>query len=363
MDTEPDIESNTESTRKLASIQVVSALVKHPNADSLWVATVLGWQVIVKEGEVSIGDKIILCEIDCLIPSQAAWLPAPVKDRIKREKATTHFRVKTIQLRQEISQGLIVSIGNLLPPLPNTNYTDLALESDLTLHLGILKYEAPIFTSRHPLYQSKTTNTFPSDIISKTDEVRVQSKPSILETLIDRPYYMSLKMDGTSVTYLIHPTTNEFVVASRNMIRDRPEGDDYDKCPYWHIAVNCKIEEALRRHPHLAIQGEICGPNIQRNLVGLSKYEFYVFNITDISIRARLPYRELKETCKLLDLQMVPIEEEGEQFLPTSITGLLLKAKGQYKNTKNHREGLVVRSQDQQITFKIINNDYLVWQK
>ena len=143
------IESNTESARTLASIQIVDEINPHENADSLELATVLGWQIVVRKGEVTVGEKIIFCEIDSLLPSQSSWLPPAVKQRILKgnsneledrppiksswrqeatrkrvlkEKPKKYFRVKTIRLRGEISQGLIVPFSlEDLPSLENEN--------------------------------------------------------------------------------------------------------------------------------------------------------------------------------------------------------------------------------------------------
>jgi hypothetical protein len=38
---------------------------------------------------------------------------------------------------------------------------------------------------------------------------------------------------------------------------------------------------------------------------------------------------------------------------------LLELAKGKYDGTNNHREGIVVRSKDKAISFKVLNNDFL----
>ena len=61
------IAAAAETHRKLASIQIVENVEKHSNADSLEIATILGWQVVVRTNEVQVGDKIIYCEIDSLL--------------------------------------------------------------------------------------------------------------------------------------------------------------------------------------------------------------------------------------------------------------------------------------------------------
>lgn len=68
-------ESNTDSKRKLASIQCVTEIAEHPNAHSLVIATVLGWKVITRVGEVAVGQRVVYLEIDSLVKEDADWLP------------------------------------------------------------------------------------------------------------------------------------------------------------------------------------------------------------------------------------------------------------------------------------------------
>ena len=59
--------------RKLASIQVVNAAEPSPNADAIERIRVLGWWVVVKKGEFKLGDKVVYCEIDSLLPERAEF--------------------------------------------------------------------------------------------------------------------------------------------------------------------------------------------------------------------------------------------------------------------------------------------------
>ena len=53
---------------KLASIEIIKSIKHHPGADLLDIATVLGWQTIVKRGEYKEGDRVVFVVIDtCLL--------------------------------------------------------------------------------------------------------------------------------------------------------------------------------------------------------------------------------------------------------------------------------------------------------
>lgn len=357
MDVEDNIdsESNTDSTRKLASIQIVEKVEKHSGADSLEIVTILGWQIITKVGETSVGSKVIYCEIDSMLPHNAPWLPEAIKDRIIKEKLSGPFRVRTIKLRGELSQGLIIPLATSLPIGTDT----LEIGHDVTELLAIEKYDPPAITGKGSLFQSRTAGNLPSHLINKTDEYRVQSCPEFLQDLAGEPYYMTVKMDGVSATYLINPETRKLMVCSRNMIRERPINTSL--CPYWSVAVKHDIENKLKVMPHIAIQGEICGPKIQKNLAMLKEFSLFVFNVVNLNTKQRYPLDNMMFLCSdILNVPTVPLYEQGDCFNYYDVYQLLNKAKGTYAGTKNAREGLVIRSADQSISFKVINNDYLL---
>lgn len=44
--------------RQLATIQKITEVINHPNADALDICTVLGWKVVTKRGEFAVGDWV-----------------------------------------------------------------------------------------------------------------------------------------------------------------------------------------------------------------------------------------------------------------------------------------------------------------
>lgn len=377
-----DKETNTDSDRKLASIQIVGSIDEHTNATSLELATILGWQVVTRINEAKVGDLVVYCEIDSVLPN-AEWVPPAITDKISKSKKDM-FRLKTIKLRGEYSQGLIVPLVAGMP-FDITEITEDDIGKDVTDLLGIVKYEPPALSGAYGMYQTNSRKTFPSHLLDKTDETRVQSAPKLFKLMQSRPYYVTVKCDGTSGTFLfgasslietddddeaempsstlnsaLEDTPVEFIVCSRNQIRRKP--DNISVCPYWYIANKYDLEEKLQQMPHLAIQGEICGPNVQNNLLGLKDLELFVFNIVDMREPGsrKLPFDEMVAMCKQLHLQTAPIEEIGDSFDYKSMKDVIKKAEGNYVKSKRQREGLVFRSKDQQISFKAINNKYLL---
>lgn len=347
------------TTRKLGSIQIVRAIEKHTNADSLELVTVLGWQVVSKIGDVHVGDKVIYCEVDSMLPLETEWITSAISERAKQNGTNDFFRIKTIRLRWELSQGLIIPLSDKLPPFPNMDEG-----TDVTEILGIRKYEPIAFSGMYATAgggggAASAADQFPTQFLDKTDEPRIQSEPKLLHLLKGKPFYIAIKFDGTSATYFIDPHTQELVVCSRNLIRKRPS--DPNTCPYWRIVLKYDIEQKLRQMPHIAIQGEICGPSIQKNPLKLKDIELYVFNLVDIRDKSRLSPDKMLDLCSnTMHIPVVTFEETGESFAYDSIKVLLSKAEGLYAGTKHPREGIVIRSADQTISFKVINNEYLL---
>ncbi len=370
----------TEYKRKLASIQIIEEILQHNNADSLELATVLGWQVVTKKGEFKSGDKIIYLEIDSVCP------PEPWAQFLEVRK----YRIKTIRLRGQLSQGLILPMSLL-----GKTAESYAVGDDVTEKLGITKYEPPDEQTMQSQGKVKTSS-FPTHLgFSKTDEPRIQSSPAILQLFKGKKWYATIKYDGTSSTFLINPENpSELIVCSRNQkigkpqkivetneevpekkeqtveeqMADEQEAIEKSKNVYWLVAHRYKLFEVLSKFPHLVIQGEIYGPSVQGNKLNSKDLRLAVFTMYDLVEKRYCIMKELIDNCRTMGLEMVKIDDSGDCFDFTKDV-LLNKAKGKYQGTKNDREGLVFRLQEstyvdgERASFKVINNDFLEKEK
>lgn len=109
----------------------------------------------------------------------------------------------------------------------------------------------------------------------------------------------------------------------------------------------------------MALQGEICGPKIQRNLLKLNKNTFYVFGVFDLKQRCWLSYDDMVTVCAKLGVLSVEFVQRGDSF-ELDLKALLALAQGFYPHTTNQREGIVVRSVDRSVSFKVISNAYRI---
>ena len=55
--------------RKLASVQRVLEVASIPNADKIEEIKVMGWHCVAKKGEFKVGDSVVYCEIDTILPA------------------------------------------------------------------------------------------------------------------------------------------------------------------------------------------------------------------------------------------------------------------------------------------------------
>ena len=333
--------------RKLASIQVIKELSPINGADAILCAKVLGWECVVKKSEFQVNDRCVYFEIDSVLPI-AQW-----NDHLRKEEGKK-LRVRTIRLRGQLSQGLAMPLSII----PSGEYE---VGQDVTSIVGVEKYEPVV-----PAHLSgMAKGNFPA-FLHKTDETRLQSEPRVLDEAVSKGLVLvgTLKMDGTSFT--AYRRDDEFGVCSRNLDLKETEGN-----AHWRMARKLKLEEILRNEPrNLSIQGEICGPSIQANRLGLSESKLYLFNLFDIDTGKYLSHNELSVFAKKHGLNVVPTVHRldfGGAVVPIDTSHLLNIANNLNYDNGTPAEGIVWRSACEiysdvlkgRMSFKTISNRFL----
>lgn len=265
--------------------------------------------------------------------------------------------------------------------------TYLDIGTDLTDIMGIKKYdpqaqqEAKLLQQKKPknrfvqfmmrfkwyrklFLKSKRKGGFP-EWIAKTDEERIQNLTHLFETERDKgtPFSVTEKVDGQSATYFLRRISKkkfEFGVCSRNIYLKTP-----DNSSYWTIARKYDIENVLKKligdRDAVVLQGEICGDGIQGNKYHISGCDLFVFNL--IFPERKCTTAEIRELVEPLGLKSVPIVEEN-MVLPETIADLVEYSKGNsVVRSKQKREGVVMRNVGRNISFKVINPDFLLAEK
>lgn len=327
--------------RKLATIRKIADIQPIEGADAIECAQVDGWKVVVKKGEFQVGQLATYFEID-------SWIPEPVAPFLCKDKREFNgipgARLRTIKLRGQISQGL------LLPAANDANEGD-----DVTDALGIQKYEAPIPAQ----LAGRVRGNFPS-FIPKTDQERIQNLGAELEEwqAHDLTWEVTEKLDGSSMTAYLYQ--GEFGVCSRNLDLKEDENNSF-----WKAARANDLEAKLRAiGRNLALQGELIGEGIQKNPYALKGQQFYLFDIYDIDAGRYLSpteRRELNNTalnlyhCPVLDV--CRLDGVTQAMLLTDAEG-----KSQF-NPQAEREGIVYKCDERELSFKAISNKFLLAEK
>ena len=335
--------------RKLASIQVIADIRPIEGADAIEVARINNWDVVVaKNVGHKVGDHVVYCEIDSFLPVREEF-EFLRKSSFKRMGDQEGFRLKTIRLRGQVSQGLILPMS-IFGDFGWTAYEGL----DVTERLGVVKYEPPIPAE----LAGKVRGNFPG-FLRKTDEERVQNLTKDYTKWVEEglDFYVTEKLDGSSATFYLNDGV--FGVCSRNLDLEETEGNTF-----WKVARELDLENKLRNYGiNVSLQGELIGEGVQGNPYKLKGQTVKFFNAFDIDKQERMSLGGFLKIMDDLDLDFVPFLDMNF-LLPRSIDGMLEYAEGKSKlNYETEREGVVVRSMDTKISFKAISNKFLLNEK
>ena len=346
--------------RKLSTIRKIKEIVPIEGADAIELALVDGWQVVVANNVGhKVGDKIVYCEIDSFLPIKEEF-EFLRKSSYKKMGDQEGFRLKTIKLRGQISQGLILPYS-VIPIAQFATAADLPEGMDVSEMLGIVKYEPPIPAQ----LAGKVKGSFPS-FLRKTDEERIQNleKEYTEWTLSSKhQFYATEKLDGSSFTCYIK--NGEFGVCSRNM--DLLETEDNT---FWAVARSLDLENKLKSlGKNICFQGEMIGSGIQGNHYKMKEQTVFFYNIYLINEMEYMGFYDFRQTLMDLELLSVPVLSLPFQFPADkdgqfSVSVLLKEAEGKsILNSEVEREGLVIRSMDRTISFKAISNKFLLGER
>jgi RNA ligase (TIGR02306 family) len=357
------------NTRKLASLCTVDTVSPIENADMLEVVTLVGkcWKIVNRKGDLKAGDRVVYFEIDSFLPVGNPNFEF-LRDRCY--KKFTHndeiigegFRVKTIKLRGVVSQGLVMpcSAFELILSVLEDGY-------DLTDIIGVKNYDT--LKEEMDMLQGKMccgnhAGSFPS-FIPKTDEERIQN----LSFMFTDPEYKEMefeetdKYDGSSHTTFFAPMTrpdNPFGVCSR---RFELKLDD-EKSDFVKVALALELDKKLPAYGReIAIQAELVGPGMNGNKDKYTEKDIHVYKVWDILNQKFLTPDERYQVCRDLGLKHVKVNAIGKKVFAELDTMDKMLAYVDDKTEKgNILEGRVWKSMDGKLSFKCINNRYLLKQ-
>lgn len=332
--------------RLLATVRKINDIQSIPGADMIECAIVDGWKLVVKKGEFQINDLAVYCEIDSFLPVKDEFEFLRKSSYRKLANGNEGFRLRTVKLRGQISQGLLLPLSVL-----STEH-DYYIGEDVTDALGITLYEASIPVE----ISGDVVGSIPS-VIRKTDEERIQNLKIDFERFKQYTYHAEEKLDGTSCTFFFN--AGEMGVCGRNWQLKEEENSTL-----WRLFNESNLKDKLSENgANIAIQGEVIGNGIQGNKYKLNKQEFRIFNVWDIDSQKYLPKEKIVDLAELFGLKICPIVYQNGFVLPDTIDELLQVAEGKSSLNPNiEREGLVFVADNspEYISFKVINNKFLL---
>jgi RNA ligase (TIGR02306 family) len=365
--------------RKLASIQKVLEISPIKDADKIELAKVLGWQCVVKKSEnFKVGELGIYFEIDSLLDESNPAYSHLMKDgRIKR--------LRTIQLKKQLSQGLLLPLSILnyygLVSVSNDNYffsitkEDGSVGEPIQLIEGLDVTEITKTKKYEPEIPAQLVGQIRGNFpiwLKKTDEQRLQSAPDVLKECVGLDMIGTMKIDGTSTT--VYLRDEDFGVCSRNLDLKEADGNTY-----WKMVREHDIENKMKQYRDLgwgiknfAIQFEIAGEGIQGNPLGLKGQQIFLFSFFDIDTGKYRTHETLRVFADKFGLQLAPIVHQMKFDETVTVKSLLELANNlNYPNGKP-AEGIVWRPRDTEVhsdalngrlSFKTISNKFLIDEK
>lgn len=369
--------------RALARVVLIDSLHPIDGADRIELAMVGGWQVVVQKGLYVPGSRAVYFEVDSLLPldrpcfESLGGISSKLKFTIDDKP---YARIKTMKLRKQLSQGFCV-------PLSDAGVgADVAIDTDVTKLLGVIKYEAAGEKALNGTPGNPKAGTtalgFPK-FVPKTDQTRVQNITVQFAQARDKGelFEKSFKLDGSSLTafvkdgvlgvasrnvgFRVHDEAIPFFTAVKKFLQGKgwKRTIKADDNAFTQMAEKAGLLSVLgRQHGigNIAIQGEMVGPSIQKNFEGATENEFYCYDIYLIDEQAYMLPKERQGFCVKYDIKHVPLASSHAVTLPVDVATAIADADGPSGLKGKMREGFVYKSMERDFSFKVISNAYLL---
>lgn len=351
----------------IAKIQKIEPI---EGKDRIVLATVANYKSIIAKDEFKVDDLIVYCTYDTCLPEKPEY--EFLRKRCFNSRVKMH-RIKPMKLGGIISEGLVLPLTVLPEDKRNlkegTNVTDIigaknyeeltSTESSNNipqkkkgLFYTLMKYRwfRRIFGNKYEKNRKKIYE-YPCP---KSDEENIEK---IWDNVKDNKeiFYLSEKMEGQSFTAYFHK--KKLFTFSHNFYNNSGSFGEVGKIYDLKNGL-AKVNKIF--NTEVAIQGEICGPGIQKNIYNFSNYRLFLFGAYDVKTKRRMNVDELEKISNILNIDRVP--SLGTSNILPSIDDMLSNCDGSsvFKEAKM-REGVVWRNYDGSIHFKCKSRPYKVW--
>ena len=354
----------------LAIISKIQSIDPIEGKDRIVLAKVENYDSIVQKDEFEVGDEVVYVFYDSILPVKPEF--EFLRKRCWSEK-WQGFRIRPMKLGEKVSEGLVLPLS-VLPK--GKKYK---LGQVVTEDLEIRRYDPENFDSKpkkeykglfkilmrfiwfRKLYgkwidykKAHNDRSYPH-WITKSDEENIEKIWDKVYT-DSRIFVITEKIEGMSTTYAIEK--GKFKVYSHNWKVKEGVWVDY--------AIKHNIEEKLRKYckenniDSIAIQGELIGPGIQKNIYHLDDLDFYMFG-GYFGDKTKFTYVKMVLIATELHEKTVPYI--GCEYITNfkDVDSLIKSSDGVSQIYDTKREGVVWRTEDGSTHFKVKSRDYKIW--
>jgi RNA ligase (TIGR02306 family) len=314
----------TEEKKSTHRCEVVPVtLEKHPNADSLSVVTVFGYQVCVKTESwigKTLGAYVVPDSLVDVARPEFAFL-AEMPDN----KGKTKIRIRAKKLRGVVSYGMLI-------PAPEGSKDG----DDVSDQLGIERYEPPVFVDRSHNASTRAPQVPPPEVSFAIPTYDVDAFQRYAKSVFQQgeKVYVSEKIDGSNSRFLWDGT--------RMHIGSRNRWIEETGTSLWHKALERRPEivELCKANPNCVLWGESFGW-VQDLRYGMPQGEvdFIAFDI--MKEGKWLDIQDFLDTCSKHNVPVAPSFGYHEYDFDTLMK--LAEGPSTYQGAPHYREGVVVK--------------------
>jgi RNA ligase (TIGR02306 family) len=372
-----EIEANEITERdSLAVVYRVESLEPIPLKDRIELVHLkdCGYTCVCEKGH-KVGDFVVFVKYDTIVPNNELFeFMKEFKFRVKPKSFTERDEFDNI-LKKIYSQGIVLPIKKvydfLVKDIPEEWIEDrsgissnLCWEGyDMTETLGIKKYIPPTIGGGSSFGQMCRKGDFPTHIVPKTDEMNLASKMRALEEIQGQRVYITLKIEGSSLTTMWDDGRDELMVCSRNN-----QIGEHETNKFWQAVNKYNLKDKFAEHKgfiNFAIQAELYGSGVQKNKLAIEGADLAAFNVIERVTKKPLCYDDLVFTLEWMKVPMVPLVMVVENFNMT-FDELQALADSQKYASGELAEGIVIRPctpfwsnvLKSYWSVKVINRDY-----
>ena len=264
-------------------VTTISNIKKHPSADRLQIAEILGWQCVVPKGIYFENQAVVYFPPDTLLPTEVSDKMGVTQYlSVKQEGNESWGRVRSIRLRGEPSFGFCHPVDILKELAPDKVFSNDENVADL---FRAKKYEPPI--RNHHVNGSKgfAEDSLPDHPLFPryTDIENFRRYPNIIEEGED--VIISEKLDGQlcRIGHILDGESWVWMAGSNRVRRSFPK-EDVSKSQFWYPFESPELSNLIlhlsQKAKQVIVYGESYGASIQKfKYDSPNKANFRMFDI------------------------------------------------------------------------------------